>query len=201
MVDRLRDPNLSDSEQHLLLQIARTSLSECILHGSINDLSEFAITAAMRRKHGAFVTLRCEGELRGCIGYTMNRSALAVTVRDNAINAGTQDPRFPRVEAHELDALAIEISALGQGAEPESPFTPIDDIDAIHIGRDGLYIQRGSERGGLLLPQVATDRGWDVETFLRAVCQKAGYPEGAWRDDDVTLFGFTAQVFSEDQFS
>ena len=201
MADSPSDPNLSDTEQRLLLQIARTSLSERILHGSINDLSEFAMTEAMERKHGAFVTLHCDGELRGCVGYTMNRSALAVTVRDNAINAGTQDPRFPPVEAHELDALAIEISALGQGAGPESPFTPIDDIGAIRIGRDGLYIQRESERGGLLLPQVATDRGWDVEAFLRAVCQKAGYHEGAWRDDDVALFRFTAQVFSEDQLS
>ena len=71
-------------------------------------------------------------------------------------------------------------------------------LDEIIVGRDGLYIEMPPHRGGLLLPQVASERGWNVDQFLRAVCHKAGYPDRAWELPEVRLYRFSAQVFGEE---
>jgi hypothetical protein len=76
----------------------------------------------------------------------------------------------------------------------------VRDIGEIEIGRDGLFIERPPQRGGILLPQVATDRDWGVGEFLSAVCKKAGYPDRAWEFPDAKLYRFSAQVFSEDEY-
>jgi AmmeMemoRadiSam system protein A len=137
----------------------------------------------------AFVTLRRhDGELRGCIGRVEVSQPLFRTVQDCAISAATNDFRFPPVTAAELDDIVIEISAL-------SPFRPLGDPDQIQIGQHGLLIRR-EFRVGLLLPQVASDRGWDRDEFLRAICMKAGLPDDAWHDADLHVF--TAEVFEEE---
>jgi uncharacterized protein (TIGR00296 family) len=87
-----------------------------------------------------------------------------------------------------LDALSIEISAL----TPEREVHAVQDIE---IGRHGLIIERGHRRG-LLLPQVATEHGWNVETFLEHTCLKAGLPPDAWKHDARILI-FEAEVFGE----
>jgi AmmeMemoRadiSam system protein A len=112
---------------------------------------------------------------------------LAELVAEMAVAAGTRDPRFPPVQAAELDQLLIEVSILSppEACEP----------DDIVVGRDGLVVQRGRRRG-LLLPQVATERGWSRDQFLDATCRKAGLPVEAWRDG-VELFRFEALHFEE----
>jgi AmmeMemoRadiSam system protein A len=188
---------LTGDEEQLLLRIARDALESWVRQGERIDLGRYAVTPTLREKHGAFVTLRENGELRGCIGYTQNREPLAVAVRDNAINAASNDPRFEPVRADELQAIKIEISALTPGETPDSPFKRVRSLRDIVIGRDGLYIERPPYRGGLLLPQVAVEQKWDVGQFLAAVCRKAGYPEWAWEDPETQLYRFSAQVFSE----
>jgi AmmeMemoRadiSam system protein A len=188
---------LTPSEEQVLLQIARDTL-ECWVLDSIRvDPEAYPLTQSLREKHGAFVTLRLDGELRGCIGHTANREPLAYSVRDNAINAASRDPRFPPVSAEEAPRLHIEISALTPGDSPDTPFRRVHDVHEIQIGRDGLYIERPGQRGGLLLPQVATDQGWDRDQFLSAVCRKAGYPDRTWTEPDAQLYRFSAQVFAE----
>jgi AmmeMemoRadiSam system protein A len=135
---------------------------------------------------GVFVTLEKHGNLRGCIGYVFQVKPLYLGVRDNAISAAVRDPRFPPVAEEEFPELDVEISIM----------TPLAETDwrDIKVGRDGLYIE-GHGHAGLLLPQVATDLGWDEETFLVHVCQKAGLPADAYKDPEVKLFTFQARVF------
>jgi len=188
---------LTEEEEQLLLQIARDALEQWVRHGARLDLSAYSLTSALREAHGAFVTLRQGGELRGCIGYTTHGEPLAMAVRDNAINAACRDPRFDPILADELPGIVIEISALSHGDTPDTPFRRVSDLGEIEIGRDGLFIERPPQRGGILLPQVATDRNWDVGQFLAAVCKKAGYADRAWELPDAKLYRFSAQVFSE----
>jgi uncharacterized protein len=188
---------LTRDEGRLLLAIARDALNAWLSREEKLDLREYALTDPLREKHGAFVTLRWHGQLRGCIGYTANLEPLAATVRDNAVNAATRDFRFPPVERGELDEMTIEVSALTPGDSPDTPFKAVKDIGEIIIGRDGLYIEKPPSRGGLLLPQVAAEEGWDVPTFLSCVCRKAGYPDKSWEQPGVRLYRFSAQVFSE----
>lgn len=189
---------LTPQEEHVLLRIARDSLTRYVTAQTRIDLDAYDLTAELRARHGAFVTLRAGADLRGCIGHTRNLEPLAQAVRDNAINAAVRDPRFPPVTPPELDQLTIEVSALCPGATPDSPFIPVHDIQEIQIGRDGLYLDHaGARGGGLLLPQVAVERHWDVTKFLEALCTKAGAGPDAWRQPGSQLYRFSAQVFSE----
>jgi hypothetical protein len=122
---------------------------------------------------GAFVTLKKRGELRGCIGYIEPVFPLYETVIRTAIFAATQDQRFPPVTREELADLEFEISVL---TTPER----IDGPGRVAVGKHGLVISRGENRG-LLLPQVAVENGWDRETFLAQACAKAGLPRDAWK--------------------
>jgi AmmeMemoRadiSam system protein A len=135
----------------------------------------------------AFVTLRRGAELRGCIGHLECDRPLADVVARAAIAAALEDPRFPPVTAAELEVLSIEISVLG-------PMQPVTDPSTIEVGRHGLVVHAGSRRG-LLLPQVASEWGWDRETFLEQLCLKAGLSRGAWRT--AQLFTFEAEVFGD----
>lgn len=104
-----------------------------------------------------------------------------------ALAAAFQDPRFSPVTRDEWDDLELEISVL-------SPLTKLDDPEKVRVGVHGLYLRKGSQ-GGLLLPQVAVEQGWDRETFLGQTCRKAGLPPEAWRDPDTDIYVFTAEVF------
>ena len=94
----------------------------------------------------------------------------------------------PGHEIDEVDEVDIEISVL-------TPEREIASVDEIEIGRHGLIVQQGHRRG-LLLPQVATEYGWDVDTFVGHTCLKAGLPTDAWRSG-ARLFVFEALVFGE----
>jgi uncharacterized protein len=139
---------------------------------------------------GAFVTLKRGGRLRGCIGTLECRRALAHEVARVAVSAATADPRFEPLTASELEGLEIEVSVLG-------PLEPIDPFDehAFEIGRHGLVVELGSRRG-LLLPQVATEWGWDREAFLSQTCVKAALPHDAWRKG-AKVHRFSGEVFGD----
>jgi len=113
------------------------------------------------------------------------------TVAEAARAAAVRDPRFSPVTRDELVNLDIEISLL-------SPFEEIEP-DEIIVGKHGLMLTSCDCRG-LLLPQVATERGWDRNNFLDHLCLKAGLARGAWRADDVKLRAFTATIISQKEF-
>lgn len=188
---------LTASEERLLLRIARDTLTRWVRDRIRPPLDSHTLTTSLRRVGAAFVTIRKGDALRGCMGSTGYDNPLAETVRDNTINAAANDPRFAPITSAELDAVHLDISVLTPGDTPLTPYRQIDNIQEIRIGLDGLFIRRKGDRGGLLLPQVAVEHGWDVPAFLAAVCRKAGYPDSSWRDESIDLFRFSAQVFSE----
>ena len=191
-------PDLTGEERALLLRIAGQSLAHFAQSRTTLPLEGFDLSPALRAPRGAFVTLHREGELRGCIGYIQAVGMLAETVRDNAVNAGFRDPRFDSVTLDEIPSLSIEVSALRAGETPGSPFIRVRDISEVVIGRDGLYLEHtGGMTSGLLLPQVPLEYGWDLGTFLDALCRKAGAPQGAWKRPDFRLSRFSAEVFGE----
>jgi len=104
--------------------------------------------------------------------------------------AAFQDPRFPPVTSKELGQLEYEISVL-------TPLRRIKNVEEIQVGIHGIYMKRGAS-SGLLLPQVATEWGWDRVTFLEHTCTKAGLPEDAWKDKKTEIYIFSADVFSPD---
>lgn len=134
----------------------------------------------------AFVTLKKQGRLRGCVGAVVAREPLAECVKYMARAAAFEDRRFPPLERGEYGELEFEISVM-------SPLEPIAPGDVV-VGRHGLLVRRGWNQG-LLLPQVPGEWGWDRETFLDQTCRKAGLDKGCWREEGAELFGFTAEVF------
>jgi len=191
------EPFLSSDEEDALLDIARRAIETFVRSAKRLDPEQCPITETMQEHHGAFVTLHQNDQLRGCIGHIHHTMPLVEAVIESAINAASKDPRFEALPPQELDDITIEISALVWGDTPETPFVTVNEIDEIVIGRDGLYIEIPPHRGGLLLPQVATERGWDSIQFLESVCRKAGYPDDAWKQPDAKLYRFCAQVFGE----
>ena len=177
---------VSSEDQQLLLQLARNSILVTLQKGRKLPAIE-SLSPLLREKRGTFVTLWLEGELRGCIGFPYPVKPLAEAVQDAAISAALQDTRFPQVRMEELSRIEIEISVL-------SVPKPISS-EQIKVGVHGLIISRGN-RSGLLLPQVAIEYHWDVETFLEQTCVKAGLPQDAWKEK-ANLSGFEAQIFSE----
>jgi AmmeMemoRadiSam system protein A len=176
---------LTTEERASLLEFARRTI-----HAHLTR-SEPPLPVALREPmahSGAFVTLHHGHDLRGCIGYPGSDRRLDEVIGQGAIAAATEDPRFRSVTASELPRLTIEISVL-------TPIVPVQDVAEIEVGRDGLVIQDGYHKG-LLLPQVATEYGWDRETLLAHTCLKAGLDRHAWKLG-AKIMRFQAEVFSE----
>jgi len=180
------EPSISKAGRAFLLRLARNSIA-ARLDGLVPP-AEAPSDPVLLEHRGAFVTLKIEHRLRGCIGHVVGVSPLWLTVRENAEAAAFRDPRFPALGRDELERVTIEISAL----TPMSPGSPGDIV----VGRDGILIERGSSRG-LLLPQVAVEYGWDAEAFLDATCRKAGLAAGCWREPGTNILTFSAEVFGE----
>ncbi len=184
--------SLSPEEQQTLLRLSRFTLEKWVRekkYPSDKDLEAFKPTHALEQKAGVFVTLHKLGELRGCIGYVTGTTTIYHSVIENTVNAASKDPRFPVVTEDELDMVDIEISVM-------TPLTPVEDIETIEVGKDGLVVERGFHRG-LLLPQVAPEWGWDRYEFLENTCRKAGLPQDTYKKRDIKIFRFRAQVFGE----
>jgi AmmeMemoRadiSam system protein A len=175
----------SDADRDRLLRLARDAI---VAHVSGLPAPLPPLEGILARRGGAFVTLHSGGSLRGCIGHVEDDDPLGRVIPRCAVSAATQDPRFPVIEAAELSLVEIELSLLG-------PLEPVGGPSEIDIGRHGLVVERGWSRG-LLLPQVATEWGWDVETFLAHTCRKAGLPDDSWKRG-ATLWRFEAEVFGE----
>jgi AmmeMemoRadiSam system protein A len=184
---------LSREDQCYLLRLARRTLEQLPSNGTRvpaeETLVEPPIPQALMQPRGVFVTLHAQRALRGCIGYVTPAGPLYRSVIENAVNAARRDPRFDPVSPGEVGALDIEISVMTLPRK-------ISNVEEIEVGRHGLIISQGYSHG-LLLPQVATEHGWDRDTFLEYTCTKAGLPRGTWREKGVTIEVFSAQVFSE----
>ena len=177
--------HLTDQDKQTLHDIARAAIETAVRGTQPPDVT--IPDGTLREKCGAFVSLHRRGALRGCIGYIQAVKPLAETVRDMAQAAAMQDPRFDPLTERELEDLDIEISVL-------SPLQPVGDLNDIQVGTHGLMVVRG-RYSGLLLPQVATQYGWDRTSFLEHTCMKAGLPPDAWKDPETKIYLFSADVF------
>jgi len=183
------DLGLTENDKHALLKIARESIEYGVKRKNPPALKE--TSPILNDQRGAFVTLTVGGRLRGCIGYIYPIKPLALTVQEMAAAAAFRDPRFSPVQKSELADLEIEISVL-------TPLVEIKNINEIEIGKHGIIIEKGGQNG-LLLPQVASEYGWDRETFLEHTCKKAGLPDDAWKDQHTTIKIFSAEIFHEEK--
>jgi len=178
---------ISKKQKDILLNIARRTI-ENLSEGK--DLPDFDIKDnVLKEKCGAFVTIHKKGNLRGCIGNIIGEQPLWETVRKMAVEAASNDPRFPPLTSGEVKDIDIEISVI-------SPFKKIDDVENIQVGKHGIFIRRGYYQG-LLLPQVATEYGWDRKKFIEHTCLKAGLDKNCYKDKNCEIFVFSADVFGE----
>ena len=177
---------IAAEDRRFLLEFARATINASLsgqpLPSSTND------SAVLLQTRGVFVSLKIDRRLRGCIGHVVGVAPLWRAVRDNALAAAFDDPRFPQLTVDELQHVRIEISVL----------TPLrsSTADEVVVGHHGILVENGGARG-LLLPQVAVEYGWDRETFLDHTCRKAGLEPGCWHHPDTTISTFSAEVFGE----
>lgn len=179
---------LTESNRSWLLRQARESISRHLR--SLGPPEDQPPEEKLSEKSGVFVTLHMDGKLRGCIGMPLPELPLYIGVRENAVAAAFHDPRFPPVGVEELPRIHVEISVMTIPRE-------IDNPEDVMVGRDGIIVSRGFQRG-LLLPQVPVEQGWDRDRFLSYGCLKAGLPADAWRQG-VRIEVFQALVFSEER--
>ncbi len=183
---------LDQTEQRLLVRLARNIVSDYLnsLETPTLDVNDYDFTPRIESLGAAFVTLRNEGELRGCIGHILPMTPLFQSVAENAYQA-CLDPRFRDnpVTSSEVSDLEIEVSVL-------TPIRRLLDPQDVRVGTDGLLIVRGRNRG-VLLPQIPIEEGWNREQFLSGACLKAGLPANAWQASLTEIYRFSAQVFGE----
>ncbi|MGH9494997.1 MAG: AmmeMemoRadiSam system protein A [Candidatus Sulfotelmatobacter sp.] len=174
----------SVDERARLLRLAHDSILAALEQ---RQISLDPPTSHLAQRRGGFASLYLHGQLRGCIGYVLPKSAVYRTVAETARAAAFEDPRFPPVTLEQARHLEIELSIL---SKPE----PIA-AESIQIGRHGLMISMHGNRG-LLLPQVPVEHHWDRETFLQQTCRKAGLPVDAWQKG-ANIEAFTAEIFGD----
>jgi len=179
-------PELTSGQKEKLLKIARDTVESYVKTKNMPEID--MQDPALMSHYGAFVTLKRQGMLRGCIGNFFSDGPLYETVENMAVNAAVRDRRFRPVSAQELDDIEVEISVL-------SPLRRVFSMDEIEVGKHGIYLIKG-RNAGVLLPQVAVENGWDRETFLQETCRKAGLGPDDWKEG-AEIYTFTAQVFGE----
>jgi AmmeMemoRadiSam system protein A len=179
-------PSLSDGDRWALLRLARQAVVDAV-YGRLPE--QIPHEGVFSERRGIFVTLHIRQRLRGCIGVIEAEEPLAESTVRCAASAALQDPRFAPMRPEELGELQIEISLLS----PPAPMRP----EEIEIGRHGLLVSRGRQRG-LLLPQVAAEHHFSTDQFLQETCRKAQLPRDAWRESGTQVFGFTCEVFSDE---
>lgn len=177
---------ISARERQTLLTLARRALEARVGRAPAPAPEQGGVLDEPR---GAFVTIRRDGELRGCLGRIQPGDPLSHTIADLGASVADSDPRFNPVAPAELDEIDVEISIL-------TPEREVHSVGEIEPGRHGLIVEQGHRRG-LLLPQVASEQGWDAETFVSQTCRKAGLPADAWKHG-ARMFVFEAEVFGEE---
>ena len=189
------DAQLSDSDGVFLVKTARTAVTEFLSNGKrikleSEDEKKFSFNS------GVFVTLNNADGLRGCIGFPMPDKKLSHGIIDAAIAAATDDPRFSPVKTNELNDIVFEVTVLTPPVEI-TVTDPMEYLEKIKVGRDGLII-RNSFSSGLLLPQVPVEYGWNVEEFLQHTCEKAGLEKDTWKNEKVKIEKFEGIVYKEE---
>jgi uncharacterized protein len=170
------EPGLTAADRSALLDVARRAI-EAGLHDRRLRVETGRVSDALRSVRASFVTLRVQGELRGCVGTVDARRALVEDIAWNAHAAAFRDPRFPPVSRSELEALDVHLSVLS-APEPVHAGSERELIAQLRPHIDGLVIEAGPFRG-TFLPAVWDQLPEPVD-FLRQLKRKAGLPADYW---------------------
>ncbi len=179
---------LTKNEKGILLLSAREAIRNLFEDKPLPKV-DFNYYPNLEVKTGAFVTLKIDGQLRGCVGYISSDIPLFETVCDAAQQAAMNDNRFYPLTFEELPHLTIEISVL-------LPGVPLKNYEEIEIGKHGLILEDEGVKA-LLLPQVAVENNFTIEQFLTSLCEKAGLDPFLWENKFLNIKVFSATVFSE----
>ncbi|MBI5094249.1 MAG: AmmeMemoRadiSam system protein A [Candidatus Hydrogenedentes bacterium] len=189
---------LTREEERVLLQIARDAMQDCVTHGNLRDLGNYRLTQTLCERHGVFVTMRCAGHLRGRAGSVNCDKPLAQALQAFAVQATLHDEEYRPVAPNETDDIDIEITVVRPGESADKSLAPVEDLDDIEAGRDGLYLERMEPwTAAVVLPQEARAHRWDEAHCLSALCKKASVQAGAWKSTGAHVYRFGTQVFSE----
>lgn len=178
---------LSEQSCNILINIVRKNL-QAVLTGKRFQTIDPGLPE-LEQPLGCFVTYKLHGRLRGCLGCFTSEDPIWKTVARMARDSATEDHRFisERLKATEFPDITFDVSVL-------SPLEPCKKPESIKLGKHGIYLRKGNQ-SGCFLPQVADETGWTVQEFWSNCCShKAGLSPEAWRDPEVELFTFTAQV-------
>ena len=182
---------LTNDEGAMAVRSARAAIEYAVAK---RPKASISLTPVFVEKRGVFVTLTKSGELRGCIGFPYPVMPLGEAIAHAAGAAALEDPRFPPVSRDELPDISLEVTILTVPEPLEGE--PAKRPEQVIVGKHGL-IARGMGTSGLLLPQVATEYGWDAKTFLDHTCMKAGLSGRCWTSRNVEILTFEGQIFSE----
>jgi MEMO1 family protein len=183
-----RNEVLTEQDKNMLLAAARKTLAQHFENKTRYILNDSEISEALQTNAGAFVSLYCDGKLRGCIGRLSAQKPLYETVQSMVVSAATSDRRFELLKPEELNDTVIEISVL-------TPLRKITSIEEIELKKHGIYIKKGYQTG-TFLPQVAQNNNWSIEEFLGHCSRdKADIGWDGWRNAEV--FTYEALVFSD----
>ena len=186
---------ISNEDGEILVKTARRAVTEYLNSRTKAKLDE-KFEASFSFNSGVFVTLNNQRGLRGCVGYPLPDKKLYNALVDAAIDSATEDPRFPSVNAQELEEITFEVTVL---TPPE--VIHVSDTkeypSQIKVGRDGLIVKHGFN-SGLLLPQVPIEYRWTEKEFLSHTCEKAGLPKDCWQDKKTQVQKFEGIVFKEE---
>jgi hypothetical protein len=168
-------------EKDELMWLARRNIKSLLYEKKRTTVDRKNLPPVFNQPLGAFVTLKIDGTLRGCIGRFISSEPLWEVVLESSQSSAFEDPRFSPLTKEELPKTDIEITVLG-------PMVKIDDINEIELGRHGIYIKK-DYRSGTMLPQVATENGWSVEEFLGYTSRdKAGIGWTGWKNADIYIY-------------
>jgi AmmeMemoRadiSam system protein A len=196
MIHREAHKNISGEKASVLLELARKTIAERLglPYESPHDLEEKLKDETFDANHGIFVTLKINNQLRGCIGNLRPDQSIRDGVRDHAVNAALNDPRFPPLTRDELESVQLEISILTEPLKLE--YKGGDDLLARLIPRvDGVLIRKGIH-SSTFLPQV-WDQLPDKKDFLRHLCLKAGLPMDEWKKGELLVYTYRVQDFED----
>ncbi|MFZ0280714.1 MAG: AmmeMemoRadiSam system protein B, partial [Bacteroidales bacterium] len=173
--------SFTSAEKDKLFMLARDNITSLLLNKKRISVDNKDMPEIFKKPLGAFVTLKIEGSLRGCIGKFISSDPLYKVVLESSQSSAFEDPRFSPLTKEELAKTDLEITVLG-------PLVRINDISEIELGRHGIFIKK-DYRSGTMLPQVATENGWSVEEFLGYTSRdKAGIGWTGWKDAEIYIY-------------
>ncbi len=188
------EDRLTNDEKQALLRIARGALNRGVRGGDLPSAEREELSPRLKEPGASFVTLTIKGQLRGCIGALEPYQPLAQDVREHAVAAALEDPRFPRVSPEELDQIEIEISRLTLPQKLEYQ-DAADLLSRLRPSIDGVILREGWRRA-TFLPQV-WEKIPDKAAFLDNLCMKMGAGAGTWRTKHLEVLTYQVEEFHE----